>query len=212
MKKILVGLALFIAGAIALAGVNGFFAYTNRMEFCISCHSMKGNYEEYQETVHFKNGSGVQAECADCHVPKQFLPKIAAKIYAVKDIYHEVIGTVDTPEKFEAHRWDMATRVWAKMKATDSRECRNCHDFNDMDLSAQGRSARSKHSRAPMQGKTCIDCHKGIAHLQPDEPEDYVDPEEEEEKEAEAETEQSAASEEQDKADEKDEDSKGDSK
>lgn len=186
MKKALIVLALFAGGAIALAGVNGFFAYTNRMDFCISCHSMKGNYEEYTETVHFKNASGVQAECADCHVPKEFFPKIAAKVYAVKDIYHEIIGTVDTPEKFEAHRWDMATRVWAKMKASDSRECRSCHDFDDMDLSAQGRSARSKHSRAPMQGKTCIDCHKGIAHLQPDEPDDYVEPEEDEAEDEEA--------------------------
>lgn len=211
MKKILTALALFVGGVIALAGVNGFFAYTNRMDFCISCHSMQGNYEEYKETVHFKNASGVQAECADCHVPKEFFPKVAAKIYAVKDIYHEIIGTVDTPEKFEAHRWDMATRVWARMKATDSRECRSCHDFDDMDLSAQGRSARSKHSRAPMQGKTCIDCHKGIAHIQPDEPEDYVEPEEEEQ-ESEAEADQSAAAEEQDGTAGKSEDSKDDSK
>lgn len=180
MKKIIIGLALMFVGALALGGVNTFFAYTNTTEFCTSCHSMQGNYEEYKETVHFKNASGVQAGCADCHVPKEFLPKVAAKIYAVKDIYHEIIGTVDTPEKFEAHRWDMATRVWAKMKATNSRECRGCHDFDNMDLSAQGRSARSKHARAPMRGKTCIDCHKGIAHTEPDEPDDYVPPDDEE--------------------------------
>lgn len=158
--------------------MNGVFSYTNEMEFCTSCHSMKANLEEYQETVHYKNQSGVQAICSDCHVPKAFFPKLAAKIIAVKDVYHEVMGTVDSEEKFEARRWDMAVRVWKKMKDSDSRECRSCHAFENMDTSAQDRMARSKHTRAPMKGQTCIDCHKGIAHMEPDEPDDWVDPEE----------------------------------
>ncbi|MBF0470197.1 MAG: NapC/NirT family cytochrome c [Gammaproteobacteria bacterium] len=178
VKKILIVGLIFFSGMVGMGGVNAFFSYTNEMEFCTSCHSMKINLEEYQETIHFKNPSGVQATCADCHVPKAFFPKVAAKIMAAKDVYHEIIGTVDSREKYEAHRWDMATRVWAKMEANNSRECRSCHDFDNMNLEEQGRSARSRHSRAPMQGKTCIDCHKGIAHTEPDEPEGYVRPEE----------------------------------
>ena len=173
--KILVAAAIFLMGMVAFASMNTFFAYTNEMEFCTSCHSMKVNFEEYKETVHYKNASGVQATCADCHVPKSFFPKVAAKIMAAKDVYHEIMGTVDTPEKYEAHRWGMASRVWEKMKANDSRECRTCHDFDNMDLSAQGRSARKKHPRAQMEGKTCIDCHKGIAHEEPDEPDEEED-------------------------------------
>jgi cytochrome c-type protein NapC len=98
-----------------------------------------------------------------------------AKIMAAKDIYHEIIGTIDTPEKYEKHRWDMASRVWAKMKATDSRECRSCHSFERMNLEEQGKSASKKHHSAPQKGKTCIDCHKGIAHEEPDEPEEEED-------------------------------------
>lgn len=173
-------ISIFAIGMLFLGSVNAFFSYTNQMEFCTSCHSMKINFEEYKETVHYKNASGVQADCADCHVPKEFFPKLYAKIYAAKDVYHEIIGTVDTKEKYEAHRWDMASRVWAKMKANDSRECRTCHDFENMEFESQDRSARKKHARAPMQGKTCIDCHKGIAHEEPDEP----DEEEEETEEA----------------------------
>ncbi|QEP44669.1 butanol dehydrogenase [Ectothiorhodospiraceae bacterium BW-2] len=141
------------------------------MEFCISCHTMQVNYKEYQQTWHYKNPSGVQATCADCHVPKEFFPKVKAKILAVKDIYHEIIGTIDTPEKYEAHRWDMASRVWAKMEASDSRECRSCHDYGNMDTAEQGRLARKKHDRAALEGKTCIECHKGLAHELPVEPE-----------------------------------------
>jgi cytochrome c-type protein NapC len=169
-KKLAIVAGIFMLGFAAFGSMNTFFAYTNEMDFCISCHSMKTNFEEYKETVHFKNASGVQATCADCHVPKQFFPKLGAKIMAAKDVFHEVIGTVDTPEKYEAHRWDMASRVWAKMEATDSRECRGCHDFSNMDLSGQSRMARKKHARAPEKGQTCIECHKGIAHLEPDEP------------------------------------------
>ena len=163
---------IFFAGAIAFGGFNSILAYTNEMEFCTSCHSMKINLEEYKETLHYKNASGVQATCADCHVPKEFFPKMKAKILAYKDVLHEILGTIDTKEKYEAHRWDMASRVWAKMEANDSRECRSCHTFDNMEFSEQGRMARKKHPRAQLKGQTCIDCHKGIAHEEPEEPEE----------------------------------------
>lgn len=172
MKKYLVGLALLATGALALAGVNGFFVHTNTTEFCISCHTMQGNHDEYRETVHYKNRSGVQTQCADCHVPVDFLPRLAAKVNAVKDIYHQLVGTVDTRDKFEARRWDMANRVWARMKASDSRECRSCHQLQNMALGEQSRSARKRHEQAPANGKTCIDCHKGVVHQLPDEPDE----------------------------------------
>jgi cytochrome c-type protein NapC len=133
---------------------------------------MQGNLSEYQETLHWRNQSGVRAGCADCHVPREFFPKMYAKLIATKDIYHEIVGTIDTPEKFEAHRWDMANRVWAKMERTDSRECRACHAFDAMDLAEQSRSARSRHAKAEDAGMTCIECHQGVAHYLPDEPED----------------------------------------
>jgi cytochrome c-type protein NapC len=171
----LIVLALVFVAGIAFTGVfNVGLAYTNEMEFCTSCHSMNTPYGEYQESMHFKNTSGVQATCSDCHVPKPFGPKMYAKVMAAKDVYHEIMGTVDTPEKFDAYRWKMANRVWAKMEASDSRECRNCHDFSDMDLSEQSRSARNKHAAAQDKGQTCIECHKGVAHeepMEPDEPE-----------------------------------------
>jgi cytochrome c-type protein NapC len=47
-----------------------------------------------------------------------------------------------------------------------------------MDLAAQDRSARSKHGNAPYSGETCIDCHKGVAHELPDEPEQADEAEE----------------------------------
>jgi cytochrome c-type protein NapC len=163
---------VFVAGIVFTGLFNLGLSVSNGMEFCTSCHSMQINYEEYQKTVHYKNASGVRATCADCHVPKEFGPKMVAKVMAAKDIYHEILGTIDTPEKYEARRWHMANVVWDKMKANNSRECRSCHDFSQMDLSLQDRNARNRHGRAGDDGKTCIDCHKGIAHPEPEEPDD----------------------------------------
>ena len=161
------------AGIIFWGGFNTVLEMTNTMEFCLSCHEMRNKpYTEYKETIHYKNPSGVQVTCADCHVPRPWVYKVIRKIRATTELYHKAVGTIDTDEKFEAHRWKLANRVWDAMKSTDSRECRNCHSFESMDLSEQDRSARKKHSTAVDKGKTCIDCHTGIAHEEPDEPEE----------------------------------------
>ncbi len=166
---LLIGVVVAVA---VVAALNAGFAYTNRTEFCISCHEMEENvYAEYKETYHYNNRTGVRTECKDCHVPKEFFPKLWAKIRASKDVYHHFMGTIDTEEKFEAHRLTMAKAVWRKMEATNSRECRNCHAFEAMELIDQSRRARRKHTQAMDSGETCIDCHKGIAH---DLPRDYA--------------------------------------
>ena len=161
------------AGIVFWGGFHTAMEASNSMTFCIGCHEMRATvYKEYQETVHFKNASGVQATCADCHVPREWVHKVVRKIRATNELYHKAIGTIDTPEKFEAKRWELANRVWDNMRETDSRECRNCHGLNSMDLEEQDRSAKKKHARAEEQGKTCIDCHKGIAHEYPERPDD----------------------------------------
>ncbi len=162
-----------VAGVVFWGGFNTAMVASNSMEFCISCHEMRDTvYQEYQDTPHFRNPSGVQATCADCHVPREWTHKVIRKIQATGELYHKAMGTIDTPEKFEAKRWELANRVWDQMRKTDSRECRNCHRFEAMDMTEQDRSARKKHTRAFEEGETCIDCHKGIAHEYPDRPEE----------------------------------------
>jgi nitrate/TMAO reductase-like tetraheme cytochrome c subunit len=117
---------------------------------------------------HAKNARGFRATCADCHVPKPFIPKMIRKVRALSEIYHHILGTIDTPEKFEAYRMHMATRVWADMNDNDSRECRDCHHSDSFDLAAQAEKVRNFHESALPKGKTCIDCHKGIAHKLPE--------------------------------------------
>ena len=159
----------FIAGVLFWGGFNWALEMTNREEFCISCHEMKDNvYAEYRQTPHYQNHSGVRATCPDCHVPKDWEHKIIRKIQASQELWgHFVTQSIWTKEKFDAKRIDLAKHEWARMKSTDSRECRNCHNFDSMDFTKQENRAAKQHQTAIDQGKTCIDCHQGIAHRLP---------------------------------------------
>ena len=162
-------LALAFAGGIVFwGGFNTAMEWTNREAFCIGCHEMKNNvYVEYRNTIHYQNRTGVRATCPDCHVPKEWVPKIIRKVQASNEVLHKVLGSIDTPEKFNAKRAELAQHEWARMKANDSQECRNCHHFNFMDYAEQNRRSATKHQEAVNAGMTCIDCHKGIAHTLP---------------------------------------------
>ncbi|MGB8544189.1 MAG: NapC/NirT family cytochrome c, partial [Azonexus sp.] len=150
-------------------GLNMGMEYTNHSEFCTSCHEMTIPFEELKKTVHFKNRSGATAQCADCHVassktPTDYMFKSFQKIMAARDVIGHIKGTIDTPEKYEAYRLTMAERVWERMIQRDSKECRNCHRFESMDTEKQKDRSVVKHEGAIEDGKTCIECHKGIAH------------------------------------------------
>jgi len=158
-------LVFFVIGILFWGGFNTAMEATNTLDFCISCHEMEENvYQEYKPTIHYSNRTGVRATCPDCHVPDPWIHKMVRKIQASNEIFHKIMGTVDTPEKFNEHRLTMAKRVWKAMKETDSRECRNCHNFESMNPEFQRPRARKQHLNAFETGQTCIDCHKGIAH------------------------------------------------
>ena len=161
-------LGLFVAGIVFWGGFNWTLELTNTERFCISCHEMRENvFKEYRDTIHYQNRTGVRATCPDCHVPKEWIYKIARKVQATNELWHHFMGTIDTPEKFRAKRLELAEHEWKRMKANDSRECRNCHAYTYMDYSKQARRANKAHPKGFDEGKTCIDCHKGIAHRLP---------------------------------------------
>ena len=160
-----------LSGLLFWGAFNTGMEATNTLGFCTSCHEMRDTvFQEYKETIHYKNRSGVRAICPDCHVPKDWGHKFVRKIQASKELYSKFIsGSIDTPEKFESKRMELAQNVWKTMKDSDSRECRNCHSWDAMDHAKQNPRARAKMAEAEKEGKTCIDCHKGIAHLLPKE-------------------------------------------
>lgn len=160
----------FAGGVIFWGGFHTVLEMTNSEKFCTSCHEMRDNvFAEYQGSVHQNNASGVRATCPDCHVPKEWGPKIIRKIRASKELYgHFITQSIWTREKFVDRRIELAQHEWERMKLTDSRECRNCHSFQYMDFTLQENRAGESHQKALDEGKTCIDCHQGIAHSLPD--------------------------------------------
>jgi cytochrome c-type protein NapC len=161
---------LVVSGVLMAAGAAG-LAWTNTEAFCIGCHEMRANvYAEFKDTIHDRNRSGVRAVCSDCHVPREPIPMLKRKVAATFELWGHFRGIIDTKEKFEAHRYEMAKRVWARMKQTDSLECRNCHEADSMSTELQSERAQARHAKGKQEGLTCIDCHFGIAHTEPDGP------------------------------------------
>lgn len=160
--------ALFLAGGVAIAGAAG-LAWTNTETFCIGCHEMRENvYKEYQGTIHDKNRSGVRAICPNCHVPHEPVPMLKRKMAATFELWGHLTGVIDTREKFEKHRYELAKHVWTRMVETDSLECRNCHKRESMSKAKQSEKAQARHQKADAEGLTCIECHYGIAHTEPE--------------------------------------------
>jgi cytochrome c-type protein NapC len=161
---------LLISGVLMAAGAAG-LAWTNTEKFCIGCHEMRDNpYAEFKGTIHDTNRSGVRAICSDCHVPREPVAMLQRKVAATFELWGKLTGVISTKEKYDAHRYDMAKRVWRRMKTTDSLECRNCHKDDAMSAELQSERAQARHAKGKAEGLTCIDCHFGIAHGEPEGP------------------------------------------
>lgn len=157
-----------LAGVLFWGGFNTAMELTNTTAFCVSCHEMDQLvHQEYKQSVHYTNASGVRAGCPDCHVPRDWGRKVWRKIKASSELYHWALGDLDTPEKFEAKRLVLAERVWKEMTENNSRECRNCHAYQHMNFGKQDARAREKMEEAMPKDTPCIECHKGIAHKKP---------------------------------------------
>ena len=164
-------LLTMLVGGVLLAGGAAGLAWTNTLEFCVGCHEMRDNvYAEFKGSIHEVNRSGVRAVCADCHVPREPGPMLLRKVKASFEVWGHLTGKIDTKEKFESHRYQLAKNVWTTMIRNDSHECRNCHKADSMSSELQSEKARARHAKARAENITCIMCHFGIAHREPDGP------------------------------------------
>lgn len=167
---LLVGL---LFGSAAVIGTQVMVHYTGTTAFCgNACHSMQAfTLPEFRQSIHYANRSGVQASCSDCHIPHSYPYVLFYKARAgIRDAYHEMRGTIGTQEKYERERWRMANKVWDEMRANNSANCRTCHSDEGMAASKQSASAQRNHKKFLAGESTCIDCHTGVAHKEPEEP------------------------------------------
>jgi nitrate/TMAO reductase-like tetraheme cytochrome c subunit len=122
-------------------------------------------YDEYRNSKHFSNASGVQASCSDCHVDKSSWPAMVfdKSKKGTYDIYQHFAGSIDTPEKYQAKKKQLVERVQTRMRANDSAACRHCHNWDAVNLTLQEDRAKNGHEKMRPE-ETCIDCHQGVAH------------------------------------------------
>ncbi|MDE2030317.1 MAG: NapC/NirT family cytochrome c [Alphaproteobacteria bacterium] len=174
-RAFLLTAAGFIAIGIGLSAAYGTAVqYTNTLGFCANtCHEMHDTvYQEYSHSKHFKNEFGVVVACPQCHVPQNdWVHTMGHKILATFELWDHWTGRVDTKEKFEAHRLELAKKVWADFAATNARECKACHHYANMVLDEQRPSIRAQHRDAMKTDENCLDCHKdtGLTHNRPEE-------------------------------------------
>ena len=161
------GLAAFVVGVVAIGGFFGSMKFMDTDLFCTSCHSMNAPRQELSHTVHWQNPVGIRARCSDCHVAPTFVAGLVDHMKGTKQAWGFMTGELNTPAKFEAHRLELAQKVWKEFTANNSAECRSCHNPAAMDFAKQPAAAVSAHSTLATSGMTCIDCHKGIAHTLP---------------------------------------------
>ncbi len=162
-----------VIGAGGVIGTDAMVKATGTVEFCSgACHSMKAfTLPEYKQSVHYANPFGVVATCSDCHLPHGYPEKLWYKAKAgTRDAIAEARGVIATAERYEKERWRLANEVWAEMKANDSANCRYCHSITAETVAKQKPTAQKMHKMVLEKKGTCIDCHKGVAHKEPEEP------------------------------------------
>jgi nitrate/TMAO reductase-like tetraheme cytochrome c subunit len=167
---------LALAGAGVLVGVFSTIstqvvvAATGTNEFCGgACHSMQWVAAEHRASTHGVNRYGVGATCSDCHIPHGYPEKLWYKTQAgIKDMIAEARGVIATEELFRKERMRMAEHVWAEYRTNDSANCRTCHVFTPEVLAKQKGGPRKDHENRFNEKKTCIDCHQGVAHEEPE--------------------------------------------
>ena len=168
LALVIVGLLI---GAGGVVGTQVMVAATGSNEFCGgACHSMQWVAQEYKQSVHYANRTGVSAGCHDCHIPHVYHRLLWYKTRAgIKDAIQEMRGVISSEEKFKKERLNLAKLVWAEFRENNSENCQHCHRFNADVIAKQKEFVRPMHEQFLAKAATCIDCHKGVAHSAPDE-------------------------------------------
>ena len=103
-------------------------------------------------------------------MPHDWTDKIARKMQASKEVWGKIFGTIDTREKFLEHA---ARARPARVGADEGQRLARMPQlpqlrFDGLHAAEPARRVRRTSAFLFTGEKTCIDCHKGIAHRLPD--------------------------------------------
>lgn len=161
-----------LGGVLFMVLLIEFDHFTSSGEFCTSCHSMEYAADYYQQSVHYKSDSGVQADCGHCHVSEGVFAATWDHVLGTKDLLKQIKGKLlgpdyDDPVVNMLHLPESAFTARRWFKKTDSATCKRCHVLPAI----QGKRPDTAEIHAvDAKGKTCIDCHYNLVHRKvPDE-------------------------------------------
>jgi len=151
-KKAKVATSLLHLSVMGLLMVFGLFSAVSATDVskndkCATCHVKQA--QDYEQSVHYINRSGVQAGCANCHAGKK----------------HKDENSTDTNVK--TPRIDMAVSEWKRLAENSSKECKTCHTPMAMDYRKQEPRSVARHEEGFEDNDSCVRCHKGISHHLP---------------------------------------------
>ena len=140
---------------------------TSTDAFCSnSCHPMQAYVAfepTYTNSIHRITYTGIQAGCADCHIPKGLLAATwTHAISGIRDTWSLIINDFSTREAWDSQRPEMAYRVRDRMLANDSETCRSCHQQEA--LKPRRERGVRRHELAQRDNITCIACHYNLVH------------------------------------------------
>jgi len=170
-------IALIVVGVIV--GIVGYFATqqtlhaTSSDAFCMTCHRDHSLKAEVLASAHGGGSAGITVQCQDCHLPHGPFDYLLKKIIVSKDIYGflTIDGFMDQ-KWLDDNRQEQADKALAHFRSNDSANCRHCHTrIYENQPDTMKRMAKMMHKnnfkKGPDNRKTCVDCHKGVAHFYP---------------------------------------------
>jgi predicted CXXCH cytochrome family protein len=114
---------------------------------CVTCHDL---HTANDAALNTRTQTGV---CTRCHEAQK------DGIHAIKELAGE------NPVCTTCHNPHADQRPLGVMLANRSRGCRGCHQPPDMQSSSSvSEKAKNYHKVMEQKDRTCLDCHRGIAH------------------------------------------------
>ncbi|WP_407644361.1 NapC/NirT family cytochrome c [Ferrimonas aestuarii] len=177
MLGIPVGAFLAVAvGAIGFFGGQTVLHATSSDAFCMSCHSNHSLKDEVMASAHGNNKAGITVQCQQCHLPPDPVRYLVKKIIVSKDLYgYLTIDGFNTQEWLDENRKEQADLALDYLRSIDSDTCQSCHtNVYENQPESMKKMAKKMHAMnfkklqtKPEKYKTCVDCHKGVAHPYP---------------------------------------------
>lgn len=164
-----------LGGIVGIAFSSGMFYFswammksTSTNEYCDSCHVHPHSTETWKMGKHYKNKSGVVANCIDCHLPPEGMYHLVEKAKAgARDVYAFYF------KDLEAIDWDEKSALEEALFYTFDEACIRCHqELFPVGMTTKGVDAHI-HYRKHLDEVRCINCHLKTGHFH-DEPDETI--------------------------------------